>query len=208
MMTRNEPGYDERERNALESLLVGSPLSEQRIQATLKRARRDVSFLRRNRKPVRVAAASLFVLLLSAGAWHWSGVDSERDLTLSSAIDVLRNPSSYLFVTREAAIGKVQRDIKNVLAQLKSEGHLTRVVRQGVLSSLDSPLREPTAYQGPFEALRGKAGSMSLSNLEQQQLLIAIDAGITAIRALGKFDPEHSPMVRSIMRRLRNQVSD
>lgn len=148
----------------------------------------------------------MFVMLVSAGAWHWSGVDSERTLTFSTAIDVLANPDDYLFVSREAALGKVQRDMNDVLAKLKDAGDLGDFVRQGALASLDGPLGDVASYSGPFDSIRKKAGVVPLTMAERRQLVAAIAAAVGAVRALEDFDPAHGVAVAIFTRRLRKEL--
>lgn len=204
-MASDAPEYDDREKAELEALVESRPLSEARITATLRRARRDVSFLQRHRVLVKIAAATMLVLLASAGWWHWSGVNSLTTLSFERGIEVLLEASDYDPVNRESALGRVDFAMEQAVQKLQESGDFQPFVRDGLRACFDSP---PIAvpYSGPFEQIAALAGQQPLTYSEHLELLRALSAGVLAIRSLRTVDMSHDEVVGVFETRWRTRL--
>lgn len=210
MMTNDEPDYpestySEREKVALESLVEPRALSESRIAATLRRAKREKSFLVRHPGMIRAAAALMLLASLSAGFWHWSGINSDRDLSFAQGIEVLTDAESYDFERRRAVLGKVYRVLTHLIAELEDAGEMTPALRDRVLVGLARPPRAGL-YHGPFEQVVAKIGVQPLTKADRDELVRAMIAGADAARALRAVDPGHDSTVRIFEQRLRKRM--
>jgi len=204
-MTKDEPNYDEREKAALESLVNPRALSESRIAATLQRARRETSFLRRHSGAAKIAAALMVLTMLSAGFWHWQGVNSDRELNLAKGIEVLIDAEGYPFHTREAALGRVHRVMSKALAKLESAGEMTPLLRERVRNGLARP-PQPGLYLGSFDEIMARVGVAPLGEADRAELVRALVAGADAIRALPAVDPKHGKVVQIFEKRFRRSL--
>lgn len=157
------------------------PLSQMRIQMTVQRARVDITRMRRRGSMARTFAAAAFLVLASAGSWHWSGSHS-ADLDMQSTIRVLQSPRMYTEENTLAAIGMFDREAVRELRMRKPIEGFSAGFRQAISKIIDGDgSGSPHGRGGKLEGARP-----SHLGMQESELLAVIGAGISAVRVSGE----------------------
>lgn len=204
----DDGGFSAVHKNLVASAVKPIPLEEGRIQETLRRAQAEFRRRQARRSLVRILAPVLFLTLIAAGFWKWSGRNSAQELSFGDAIAVTQNLGDYTFDAVRAASGKIWKDAKAILTVLVQQGALSAELRDSLLESIDRPNLIGESYQGGVEELLSRVqNGQTLSPEELAQVTSALRAGISAIRELGHHNAEHASFGKILCQRLRNQVT-
>lgn len=187
------PPYDAEERRALREAFPAESLSEDRIAAAVfdaasQRQRPAAPPVRPRRHrlfSVRYLAAAATVVLASAGAWHWSGSNSD-DLDIPAATRVLRAPGQHTEENLLAAIGRVDRLVVGIIDKLNQNQVLTKSLRQRCLAALDAPAAVRTVTIDPQEIEQITAQTSPLAPGQEKVVLSAVRACASSLRAVAQ----------------------
>jgi hypothetical protein len=136
------------QRVLLEAAMPPLPLAEDRIQATLRVAQRQLQQRRaRNRIFAVVGAMTFLATLAAASFWRWDGEDSDAGLTFRASIAITRGEEDYSGTNVQTSAGKIGQDITRMLSRLIDRGALTDDIKAAMLEALDSPAPIVVPYQ-------------------------------------------------------------
>ena len=136
-------------------------------------------------RPVAAAAATL--LLISAGVWSWSGANSDV-LDLKDALRVLSMSGSYTEENLLAAIGKVDREVVELVTDLDGNRGLTNGFKLRCLAELDGPETNlPVPTGEVLDRLRSQR--VPLTAPEEKVILQVLRACGGSLRKISGYSP-------------------